>query len=139
MCDLRDERERAGWYRRLPVSEVWGIGHRTTEKLAALGVDTVARFLAMPEREARGLLTVVGARVQAELRGVSCLPLSLVAPTKKGVAVTRSFGRPVTAWAEMREAAAHHAARAGEKLRAEGLVAGRMMVFLHTNPHNGEP
>ena len=139
VCDLRDERERARWYRRLPVSEVWGIGHRTTEKLAALGIDTVARFLAMPRREARGLLTVVGARVQAELQGVSCLPLSLVAPTKKGVAVTRSFGRPVTAWAKMREAAAHHAARAGEKLRAEGLVAGRMMVFLHTNPHNGEP
>ena len=41
--------------------------------------------------------------------------------------------------AEMREAAAHHAARVGEKLRAEGLVAGRMMVFLHTNPHNGDP
>ena len=44
-----------------------------------------------------------------------------------------------SAWAEMREAVAHHAARAGEKLRAEGLVAGRMMVFLHTNPHNGDP
>ena len=82
---------------------------------------------------------MVGARVQAELRGVSCLPLSMVAPTRKGVAVTRSFGRPVMAWAEMREAAAHHAARAGEKLRSEGLVAGRMMVFLHTNPHNGDP
>ncbi len=139
VCDLRDERERARWYERLPVSEVWGIGHRTTDKLAALGVDTVARFLAMPQRDARALLTVLGTRVQAELRGVSCLPLAEVAPSRKGVAVTRSFGRPVTAWAEMREAAAHHAARAGEKLRAEGLVAGRMAVFLHTNPHNGEP
>lgn len=84
VCDLRDERERARWYRRLPVSEVWGIGARTTDKLAALGIDTVARFLAMPRREARGLLTVVGARVQAELQGVSCLPLSLVAATKRG-------------------------------------------------------
>ena len=139
VCDLRCERERARWYERLPVSAVWGIGGRTTEKLAALGIDTVARFLAMPPRDARNLLTVVGARVQAELRGVSCLPLSDMAATRKGVAVTRSFGRPVTAWAEMREAVAHHAARAGEKLRAEDLVAGRMMVFLHTNPHNGDP
>ncbi len=139
VCDLRCERERMRRYERLPVSEVWGIGGRTTEKLAALGVTTVARFLAMPRRDARNLLTVVGARVQAELQGVSCLPLSMVAPTRKGVAVTRSFGRPVTVWAEMREAVAHHAARAGEKLRAEGLVAGRMMVFLHTNPHNGDP
>jgi hypothetical protein len=36
----------------------------------------------------------------------------MVAPTRKGVAVTRSFGRPVTALAEMREAVAHHAVRA---------------------------
>ncbi len=42
-------------------------------------------------------------------------------------------------WAEMREACAHHAARAGEKLRAGGLVAGRMAVFLHTDPHGGGP
>ncbi len=49
------------------------------------------------------------------------------------------LGRPVTRWAEMREACAHHAARAGEKLRAGGLVAGRMAVFLHTDPHGGDP
>jgi DNA polymerase V len=80
----------------------------------------------------------VGARVQAELRGISCLPLSMIAPTKKGLAVTRSFGQSVTRWAELREACAHHATRAAEKLRGEGLIAGRMSVFLHTNPHNGD-
>jgi len=139
VCDLRSEALRAGWYERLPVGEVWGIGGRTADKLAALGITTIARFLAMPAPDARTLLTVVGARVQAELQGVTCLPLSMLAATRKGVAVTRSFGRPVTQWPDMREAIAHHAARAGEKLRAEGLLAGRMMVFLHTNPHNGDP
>ena len=123
VCDLRDERERARWYERVPVSEVWGIGGRTTDKLAALGITTVARFLAMPARDARNLLTVVGARVQAELQGVSCLPLSMAAATRKGVAVTRSFGRPVTAWAEMREAAAHHDDRAGHARRGLDVVA----------------
>ena len=51
----------------------------------------------------------------------------------------RARGRPVTRWAEMREACAHHASRASEKLRAGGLVAGRMAVFLHTDPHSGDP
>ena len=135
VCDLRDEDVRHRLYEATPVGEVWGIGGRTVEKLEALGVTAIARFLAMPTKETRSLLTVVGLRVQAELAGVSCLPLSLVAPTKQGLAVTRSFGHPVTAWAAMREACAHHAARAGEKLRAEGLVAARVAVFLHTNPH----
>lgn len=135
VCDLRDEGVRHRLYEATTVGEVWGIGGRTVEKLEALGITTVARFVAMPPKEARSLLTVVGLRVQAELAGMSCLPLSLVAPTRKGIAVTRSFGRPVTLWGDMREACAHHAARAGEKLRSEGLVAARMAVFLHTNPH----
>ena len=138
VCDLRDERDRARLYERTGVDEVWGIGGRTADKLTGLGITTVARFVAMPPREVRSLLTVVGARVQMELQGVSCLLLSDAPPTRKGLAVTRCFGRPVTRWAEMREACAQHASRAGEKLRAAGLVAGRMAVFLHTDPHGGD-
>ena len=104
VCDLRDEGDRARLYERTPVSEVWGIGGRTADKLTALGVTTVARFVAMPPREVRSLLTVVGARVQIELQGVSCLSLSDAPPPRKGLAVTRCFGRPVTRCAEMREA-----------------------------------
>src|SRR4051794_22537937 len=98
ICDLRNERVRQILYERTPVDAVWGIGPRTAEKLVALGVDTIARFTAQPVRSVRDTLTVVGTRVQAELCGVSCLPLSLMSPTRKGIAVTRSFGRPVTLW-----------------------------------------
>lgn len=139
VCDLRNDRARHRVYESVPIGSVWGIGRKASEKLEARGVNTIARFLAMPERDARDLLTVVGARVQTELRGVSCLPLSMMAPTRKGIAVTRSFGRPVMAWAAMREAVASYATRAAEKLRAEGLVASRLSVFLHTSPFSGEP
>jgi DNA polymerase V len=37
--------------------------------------------------------------------------------------------------APVREAVAAHATRAGEKLRAHGLVAGRLTAFVHTDPH----
>lgn len=98
----------------------------------------------MDPRAVRDLLTVTGARVQAELRGLSCLPLSLAVPTRQGIAVTRSFGRPIETWADLREAIAAFATRAAEKLRAEKLraeelEAGHLSVFAHTNPHNGEP
>ena len=43
-----------------------------------------------------------------ELRGISCLPLKLLEPTRKGIPVTRSFGNPVTSWLEMREAIASY-------------------------------
>lgn len=136
LCDLTRAETRNAWYARLSVGEVWGIGRRTAEKLTAQGVETIADFVAMDARRARDLLTVVGGRVQAELRGVSCLPLQMMVATRKGLACTRSFGRAVTSWRELREAVAAFAARAGEKLRAEGLEAGRMLVFAHTDPHD---
>lgn len=116
------------------------IGTKTAEKLERAGVNTIAAFVAMDPQATRDMLTVVGARIQQELRGVSCLPLSEWSATRKGVASTRSFGRPITEWREMREAVAAQASRAAEKLRAEGLQTCRLAVFLQTNPHApGEP
>ncbi len=52
-----------------------------------------------------------------ELRGISCLPLELIEPTRKGIAIIRSFGNPVTSWQAMREAILSYATRAEEKMR----------------------
>ena len=134
LCDLTDPEVRAT-YATLPASEVWGIGGRTTEKLQKAGVITIADFVRLDPRQVRDQLTVIGARIHAELRGISCLPLSLVAATRKGIAVTRAFGHPITTWCELREAVAAYATRAGEKLRSEGLQASHMAIFLQTNPH----
>ena len=139
ICDLRDPAIRAALYRQMPVSEVWGIGGKTAEKLASIGVATIEDFLRLDHQAVRDMLTVVGARVQAELRGTSRLPLSLMTPPKKGIAVTRTFGRIVTEWADLREAVAAYATRAGEKLRTQGLQAVIMLVFLHTNQHSDDP
>lgn len=81
---------------------------------------------------------ITGARVQAELRGQSCIPLTLMPAPRQAIAVTRSFGRQITSWGELREAIAAFATRAAEKLRADGLEAGHLSVFAHTNPHNGD-
>ena len=124
---------RAAVLRAFPVAEVWGIGPATTARLAALGVGTAARLAAMDPKHARRIGTVALERAVLELRGLPCLDLELVAPARKSLAVTRSFGRPVTALDELREAVAAYAARAGEKLRAHGLVAGRLSAFFHTS------
>ena len=139
VCDLRSHDAREALYRELPAAEAWGIGGQNAAKLARLGVGTLAEFVALDPRLVRASLTVIGARVQAELRGLSCLPLTLAVPARKGLAVTRCFGRLITSWAELREAVAAYAARVGEKLRGQRLVARAMTVFAHTHPHNGDP
>ena len=60
-------------------------------------------------------------------------------PTRKGIAVTRSFRHPVTTWLEMREALASYAARAAEKIRRYKVAADNLFVFTHTNTFNNDP
>lgn len=87
----------------------------------------------MPAAEVRRSLGVVGARIHAELQGVSCLPLEIVVRARKGLAVTRSFGTRISAWKDMEDALAAFAHRCGEKLRRQGLAAEQITVFMHTS------
>jgi len=117
VCDLRSSQVRAELLSTVPVDEVWGIGAASAAKLAKIGVQTAADLAELDPDNARALMTVTGGRTVYELRGISCLPLELMEPTRKGIAVTRSFGAPVTSWQEMHEAIASYATRAAEKMR----------------------
>ncbi len=139
VCDLTDSQQRKEILAVVPSSEVWGIGKASAAKLAKLGIETVAQLRDADPRAIRQIMTVVGERTVQELRGVSCLNLEEFEPQRKGMAVTRSFGHAVTDQKELLEAIVTHATRAGEKLRAKGLAAVSMIVFAHTNKHNGEP
>lgn len=139
VVDLSQADARAALFPALDLSEVWGIGRASLEKLAGQGVRTVADFVDLPHDSVRKLLTVTGQRTHAELGGVVCFPFSVHPQPRKSLAVTRSFGRAVTSWDEMREAVAAYTARAGEKLRRHGLRASAMQVFMHTNRFNNDP
>jgi DNA polymerase V len=139
VCDLRSSRVRAELLSTVPVDEVWGIGSASAAKLAKIGVQTAADLAALDPDNARALMTVTGGRTVYELRGISCLPLELMEPTRKGIAVTRSFGAPVTSWQEMREVIASYATRAAEKMRRYKVAAENIFVFMHTNTFNNDP
>ena len=139
VCDLRSASLRAELLPTVPVDEVWGIGGASAAKLARLGVQTAADLAALNPDDARALMTVTGGRTVYELRGISCLPLELMEPTRKGIAVTRSFGAPVTSWQPMREAIASYATRAAEKMRRYKVAAENIFVFMHTSTFNNDP
>lgn len=139
VVDLCDVDVRAAAYVDAPLGEVWGLGRQSQKKLEGQGVTTVAGFVAMPADLVRDLLTVTGLRTHAELRGVSCMTFADAPSSRKSIACTRSFGRAVTTWDELREAVATYAGRAGEKLRRFGMLAGAMQVFVRTNEFNDDP
>ena len=126
--------ERDAWLASFAVRDVWGIGGKLSARLEAAGVKTARDLAALDDATARRLMTVVGARIVAELRGVSCLAIEEVAPDKKAMCGAKSFGAPIEDLDQLREPLAVYASRLAEKLRAQGSVCGHLRVFLETNP-----
>jgi DNA polymerase V len=133
VCDMSDLEVRDSIYASTELGEVWGMGPASVEKAAKLGAFSIADFVSLPVDLVRKSMTVVGLRTQAELRGQSCLTMAFAPPPKKMLAVTRSFGRVVTTYEELQQAVATYAELAGKRLRANGLCAAGMQVFIQTN------
>lgn len=132
--DLSTARNAEGILATFPVKEIWGIGRQYNKWLLSQGIETAKELRDANEGMIRQKMGVVGVRMIHELRGISCLPLELVAKPKKEICVSRSFGQPVTELTDLQDAIAAYASRAAEKLRQEQQVAEAMIVFARTSP-----
>ena len=133
VCDLTDESVKDSVLDSLPVEAVWGVGRRRAQALRSRGVQSAGQLRDADVRRVRRLLSVVGARIVEELRGVSCLRLETAPPARRSVTCSRSFGRQVETLRELREAVACFTQRAAEKMRRHGLAACAATVFVATN------
>lgn len=122
-----------------PVEEIWGIGRRTSEKLRKHSIWSAAAFRDCHDDWISKQLGVIGLRIAWELRGISCLNLEEAPTPKKSIVSSRAFGRQVSNWEELAEAVAMHAARVGEKARAQGSLISSISVFLERHPFRSQP
>ncbi|ABW33339.1 DNA polymerase V, putative (plasmid) [Acaryochloris marina MBIC11017] len=132
--DISTARNAEGILATFPVADIWGIGRQYNKWLLSQGIETAKELRDANEGLIRKKMGVVGVRMIHELRGISCLPLELVAKPKKETCVSRSFGQPVTELADLQEAIAAYASRAAEKLRHQEQVSEAMVVFVRTSP-----
>ena len=135
VCDLNDmtRAERVEWMSKIAVSEVWGVGRRLTQRLDLLGIHKVLDLRRANPMDIRTHFGVVLERTCQELRGVSCLSLEAMAPAKKQIIASRSFGGAIENKAQLLEALSSHVARAAEKLREQKSLCAALQVFLQTN------
>jgi DNA polymerase V len=69
-----------------------------------------------------------------ELRGVSCINLETTSSKRKSCVVSRSFGKKIENFQELKEAIAGYSLNASEKIRSESLVTKSITVFIRTSP-----
>lgn len=116
------------------VEDVWGIGRRYARKLQAIGVNTAYDFTQLPEDYVQKTMSIVGLRLQKDLRGIPTLDLEEIAP-KKCIATTRSFDKNIMDYEYIAERVSTFAVSCAEKLRRQNTECNSLMVFIHTNGH----
>lgn len=121
--------------KRLPVSEVWGIGRRLAEQLAVSGIRTAWQLRESDPKQLRKRFSVVLARTALELRGTPCLEMNAVEQPRQRIMTSRSFGRATGRKEELHDALRQHAQRSAEKLRQQGSLARAVLMFLTTSRH----
>ena len=84
--------EKDKFLRKLPVSEIWGVGRKYAEKLHSFGVENAFAFLQQSPDWVKSSMTVVGLKTFLELRGESCLTLEVEPQPKKSIVCSKSFG-----------------------------------------------
>lgn len=133
VLDLTDPSDQTSVLEATPVGDVWGVGPAYAKLLKGKGIETARQLRDADRRWVRQRMTVVGARVVEELRGVSCLPLEVCPQGRKSVTCSRSFGERVESLEELREAVAVYMTKAAERLRRSRLAAGVVTVFINTS------
>lgn len=120
-------------FERIEVGEVWGVGRKITTRLEEMGIRTVQQLQAADAETIRSRFSVVLERTVRELRGVPCLALEEMVPDKQQIMSSRSFGTLVYDLPDLEEAVSSYIAKAAEKLRAQGALAGAVQVYIRTN------
>ncbi len=115
------------------VNDVWGIGYRSALKLKANNILTAWHLRETDNRFIRRLLTVVGARIALELRGIKCLPFEQFSAKKHTITCSRSFGQTVSEYKDIQEATLYFLTRACEKMRKNNLATNAITVFIGTD------
>lgn len=123
----------------MAVTDIWGVGEQYAAKLHSAGIYTASQFAEADPRWVQREMTIMGLRTATELRGIPCIAAEESPAPKKGITSSRSFGRPVTTYEEMREAVTRYTSRAAEKLRREGALAAVLAVYITTNRFRDEP
>ncbi|GAA0204115.1 Y-family DNA polymerase [Kangiella japonica] len=122
----------------LPVSEIWGVGRRLSEKLNKVGIHTALQLRNADYKTLQRMFSVNMERTVLELRGKSCIALEDSPPPKKQIVCSRSFSNKTDDLQLIREAIAYHVTRGCETLRKQGSLAKSMTVGIRTNPFSAQ-
>lgn len=122
----------------LECSDIWGIGQKTSTKLAKSGIKTAYDFVKKDEMWVKKTFNIMTLYTLWELKGFQAHTLDTGNKPPKSIMVTRSFGAPITTYEEMLDPLQCFTVSAARQLRKAKQIAGKMSVFISTSRFNAE-
>ena len=119
---------------KVEINDVWGVGRQLTKFYHKNGIYNAKQLKNKPNTWIKKNSNVLGSRTAMELRGIPCVDLEIKNTKRKSCVVSRSFGKRVEGFQELKEAIASYSLNASEKIRSESLTAKSITVFVRTSP-----
>ncbi len=119
---------------KVEINDVWGVGKQLTKFYQKNGIYNAKQLKNKSNTWIKKSSNVLSSRTAMELRGIPCINLETTTSKRKSCVVSRSFGKRVEKFQELREAVANYCLNASEKIRSESLVAKAITVFVRTSP-----
>ena len=119
---------------KVEINDVWGVGKQLTKFYHKNGIYNAKQLKNKSNTWIKKSSNVLSSRTAMELRGISCIDLQTTTSKRKSCVVSRSFGKRVENFQELKEAIANYCLNASEKIRSESLVAKAITVFVRTSP-----
>ena len=119
---------------KVEINDVWGVGRQLTKFYHQNGIYNAKQLKNKSNTWIKKSSNVLSSRTAMELRGISCIDLETTNSKRKSCVVSRSFGKRVEHFQELKEAIVGYALNASEKIRSESLVTKSITVFVRTSP-----
>ena len=119
---------------KVEINDVWGVGKQLTKFYHQNGIYNAKQLKNKSNTWIKKSSNVLSSRTAMELRGISCIDLETTNSKRKSCVVSRSFGKRVEHFQELKEAIVGYALNASEKIRSESLVTKSITVFVRTSP-----
>ena len=119
---------------KIDINDVWGVGKQLTKFYQKNGIYNAKQLKNKSNTWIKKSSNVLGSRTAMELRGIPCINLETTQTKRKSCVVSRSFGKRIEKFQELKEAVANYCLNASEKIRSESLVAKAITVFVRTSP-----
>tara|TARA_Y100000590_G_scaffold167885_1_gene192058 strand:- start:6620 stop:7900 length:1281 start_codon:yes stop_codon:yes gene_type:complete len=119
---------------KIDINDVWGVGRQLTKFYQKNGIYNAKQLKNKSNTWIKKSSNVLSSRTAMELRGIPCINLETTQTKRKSCVVSRSFGKRIEKFQELKEAVANYCLNASEKIRSESLVAKAITVFVRTSP-----